>query len=226
MSECKASASGKAPAHVSYHATALCESDQIGSGTRVWAFAHIMGGARVGADCNICDHVFIESGAVVGDRVTIKNRAVVFNGVTLEDDVFVGPAVVFTNDREPRSPRMPEAACRYTGRSQWLQPTQVERGAAIGAGAVVLCGIRIGAFATVGAGAVVTHDVPAHALVMGQPARPAGWVCVCGSVLNDALKCMQCERVYTRAGDSIRQLESPKPRSSRAHADQRGDAAR
>jgi len=214
------------PAHVSYHATALCESDQIGSGTRVWAYTHVMSGARVGADCNICDHVFIESGAVVGNRVTIKNRAVVFDGVTLEDDVFVGPAVVFTNDREPRSPRMPEAACRYTGRSQWLQPTHVERGAAIGAGAVILCGVRIGTFATVGAGSVVTHDVPAHSLVMGQPARPAGWVCVCGSVLNDALKCTQCERVYTRTGDSIHQLESPNGCSSQAPTEPQGDAGR
>jgi len=206
----KCDAGTGAPAEVSYHATALCESDCIGAGTRVWAFTHIMSGAQVGADCNICDHVFIESGAVVGDRVTVKNRAVLFEGVTIEDDVFVGPAVVFTNDRFPRSARMPEAAPRYTDGAQWLQTTLVERGAAIGAGAIVLCGLRIGACATIGAGSVVTRDVPAYALVMGRPARHAGWVCVCGDVLTGALNCPHCGRAYTRQGDSIRQVDEPR----------------
>lgn len=191
------------PTIVSYHATALCESDLIGAGTRVWAFTHIMSGARLGTNCNVCDHVFIESGVEIGDRVTIKNRAVVFNGVTIADDVFVGPAVVFTNDRFPRSARMSQAAPRYAKTSEWLERTFVDQGASIGAGAVVLCGIRIGAYASIGAGAIVTHDVPPHALVVGQPARQAGWVCMCGEVLPDTLVCRRCAGAFTSDGHSI-----------------------
>lgn len=148
------------------HPQAICESDAVGAGTRVWAFAHILPGAVVGADCNICDHVFIENDVVVGDRVTIKCGVQLWDGLRLADDVFVGPNVSFSNDRYPRS--------RVHDRP--FEKTHVERGASIGAGAVVLPGLRIGAQALVGAGAVVTHDVPPRAIVSGNPARIVGYV--------------------------------------------------
>ena len=153
------------------HPRALCESKQVGDGTRVWAFAHVMPGAVLGRDCNVGDGAFIESGAVVGDRVTIKNQVMLWDGVTVGDDCFLGPGVIFTNDRTPRSPRMAQAANRYRNAGAWHSPTVVEQGASLGAGAVVVCGITIGHHAMVGAGAVVTRDVPAHCLVVGNPAR-------------------------------------------------------
>ncbi len=169
------------------HSKALCESQEIGRGTKIWAFAHVMEGARVGELCNLCDHVFVESGAVIGHRVTVKNGVLIWKGIHIEDDVFVGPGVTFTNDRFPRSPRMsgvPDVARRYRHQENWLEPTWVARGASIGAGAVIMCGITIGQFALVAAGAVVIKDVPAHGLVMGNPARPRGWVCWCGRRLE------------------------------------------
>jgi acetyltransferase-like isoleucine patch superfamily enzyme len=170
------------------HPSALVESDAVGDGTRVWAFAHVMAGATIGRDCNVCDHVFVETGAVVGDRVTLKNRALVWTGVTIEDDVFVGPAVTFTNDRFPRAGRGAKEA-------DWLSPTIVRAGASIGAGCTIVCGITIGRLAMVGAASVVTSDVPPHALVRGHPARRVGWVCECGRPLSKALRCT-CNRAY------------------------------
>ncbi len=148
------------------HPEGRVESSDIGPGTRVWAFAHILEGARIGADCNICDHTFIEGGAVVGDRVTIKCGVQLWNGVTLEDDVFVGPNATFTNDPLPRSRRAPAEYAR----------TLVKRGASIGANATLLPGITVGAGAMVGAGAVVTRDVPPRAIVVGNPAAVSGFV--------------------------------------------------
>lgn len=143
------------------HPQALVETDRIGSGTRVWAFAHVLPGAVIGRDCNICDHVFIENDVVVGDRVTVKCGVQLWDGITLEDDVFVGPNATFTNDRFPRSKQYPEHFARTT----------VRAGASIGANATLLPGIEIGRGAMVGAGAVVTHDVPPGATVTGNPAR-------------------------------------------------------
>lgn len=148
------------------HPNALCESSQVGTGTRVWAFAHILAGARVGADCNICDHVFIENDVQVGDRVTIKCGVQLWDGVTLEDDVFVGPNATFTNDIFPRSKQYPAAFGR----------TLVRSGASIGANATILPGITIGVGAMIGAGAVVTRSVPPHAIVVGNPAKITGYV--------------------------------------------------
>jgi UDP-2-acetamido-3-amino-2,3-dideoxy-glucuronate N-acetyltransferase len=147
------------------HEKALCESEQVGSGTRIWAFAHVLDGARVGADCNICDGVFVEGGAAIGDRVTVKCGVQLWDGVELEDDVFVGPNATFTNDRFPRS-------------REWLDEhprTVVRRGASIGANATILPGIEIGTGAMVGAGSVVTRTVPPHAIVAGNPARIRGY---------------------------------------------------
>jgi UDP-2-acetamido-3-amino-2,3-dideoxy-glucuronate N-acetyltransferase len=133
----------------------------VGERTRVWQFAVVLAGARIGADCNINAHTLVEGGAVLGDRVTLKCGVYVWNGVVLEDDVFCGPNATFTNDRRPRSRQTPDA---------WAQ-TIVERGASIGAGAILLPGVRIGAGALIGAGAVVTKDVPAGETWVGNPAH-------------------------------------------------------
>jgi UDP-2-acetamido-3-amino-2,3-dideoxy-glucuronate N-acetyltransferase len=169
------------------HPAALCESDSIGAGTRIWAFAHVMRGAAVGRDCNICDHAFVETGVVLGDRVTVKNGVLLFEKVTIEDDVFLGPHAVFTNDLRPRIEVR-------TPREEWL-PTLVKKGASIGANATIVCGTTIGEHALIGAGSVVTRDVPAYALMAGNPARRMGWVCACGETLPAGLGCV-CGRRY------------------------------
>jgi acetyltransferase-like isoleucine patch superfamily enzyme len=169
------------------HPLGLCESAEIGAGTRIWAFAHVMPGAVVGAGCNICDHAFVESGARLGDNVTVKNGVLVFDKVTIEDDVFLGPNALFTNDLRPR------AHVKKSGDA--LLPTLVQQGATLGAGAVVVCGTTIGRYAFVAAGAVVARDVPAHALIAGNPGKRIGWVCECGERLDDGLRC-SCGRSY------------------------------
>lgn len=159
MHSAEATVAGEAKPFI--HPNALVETPHVGAGTRVWAFAHLLPGSVVGRDCNICDGVFIEGDAVVGDRVTVKCGVQLWSGVTLEDDVFVGPNATFTNDPFPRSREYPERFAR----------TLVRRGASIGANATLLPGITIGERAMVGAGAVVTRDVPAGAIVVGNPAR-------------------------------------------------------
>lgn len=177
------------------HPTALVESDDVGAGTRVWAFAHVMAGAVVGRECKIGDHAFIESGATLGDRVTVKNGCLIWYGVHIADEVFVGPNVVFTNDMRPR--------VRYqTGPEDWLE-TQVLAGASLGANSTILCGITIGESALVGAGSVVVKDVPAHALVVGNPATQRGWVCECGAVLGPSLTCEICGRRYEHTASGL-----------------------
>ena len=173
--------------HVFVHPRGLCESEHVGTGTRIWAFAHVLAGAKIGRDCNICDHAYVEGGVTIGDRVTVKNRVLLFEGVTIEDDVFLGPAVVFTNDMRPR------AAIKRSGDE--LLPTLVQVGATLGAGVVVVCGLTIGAHAFIGAGAVVTRDVPAHGFVVGNPGRLIGWACQCGTRLGNGLQCA-CGRSY------------------------------
>jgi len=190
------------------HATAIVETSSIGKGTRIWAFAHVMGDVTVGVQCNIGEHCFIESGATVGNHVTIKNGTMVWEGIHLEDGVFVGPHVTFTNDSYPRSPRLPQARSRYADR-QWLERTLVRRGASIGAGAIILPGITVGEFAMVGAGSLVTKDVVPHALVVGAPARACGWVCQCGYRLtfaNDLAPCAQCGLVFVKAHGAIERI--------------------
>ena len=174
------------------HPTALVETADIGPGSRVWAFAHVLAGARIGRNCNIGDHSFVESGATVGDNCTIKNGNMIWEGVTLEDGVFVGPNVYFTNDLHPRSPRLPQAHKRYSAKANWLLPTRIQRGATLGAGAIILAGVTIGEYAMVGAGSVVTKSVPSHALVRGNPSQVSGWVCQCGQKLNFRTKSATC----------------------------------
>ncbi len=147
------------------HARALCESGTIGRGTRVWAFAHVLPGATIGRDCNVCDHVFIENDVVIGDRVTIKCGVQLWDGLRIADDVFIGPNATFSNDKYPRSKQYQPTVLQ----------THLGAGCSIGAAAVVLPGLRVGARAMVGAGSVVTHDVPARAIVSGNPARIVGY---------------------------------------------------
>jgi acetyltransferase-like isoleucine patch superfamily enzyme len=181
---------------VKKHPLALCESDSIGAGTRIWAHAHILPGAIVGSECNIGDGVFIEGGARVGDRCTVKNQVMIWDGVTLEDDVFVGPGVIFTNDAAPRSPRMPQVRTRYRCVENWRALTVIRRGASLGAGAIILPGVEIGNFALIGAGSVVTRNVPPHHVVVGNPARQIGWVCACGLRLDEQQHCEECNVTY------------------------------
>jgi UDP-2-acetamido-3-amino-2,3-dideoxy-glucuronate N-acetyltransferase len=159
---------------------------KIGEGTRIWAFANILDGAVIGSACNICDGCFVEKGGVIGNHVTLKNHVAIWDGVTLEDDVFVGANVIFINDRNPRSNRT----------DAWkLERTTVRKGATIGAGATVMCGLTIGEYAVVGAGSVVTKNVDAHTIVVGNPARFQGYACRCGRKLNHELKC-SCGSAY------------------------------
>ena len=173
------------------HPSALTETRCVGDDTRVWAFAHLLAGAVVGAHCNLGDHCFVEDGACVGDRVTLKNGVALWRGVSLANDVFIGPGVSFTNDPRPRAFRpLPAAA---------LLPTRIEQGATLGAQATVLCGRRVARYAFVAAGAVVTRDVAAHALVMGNPARWRGWICGCAqSLVPHAAGAWRCPACNTR----------------------------
>lgn len=147
------------------HPQALCESRKVGEGTRVWAFAHVLPGAVIGKECNICDHVFIENDVVLGDRVTVKCGVQLWDGLRVANDVFLGPNATFTNDRFPRSKAYQET----------LPQTVLEEGVSVGAGAVILPGITLGARAMIGAGAVVTRSVPPRAIVVGNPARIVGY---------------------------------------------------
>jgi UDP-2-acetamido-3-amino-2,3-dideoxy-glucuronate N-acetyltransferase len=157
------------------HPNALVESSEIGPGTKIWAFAHVMDGARVGANCKIGDHAFIESGAVLGNYVTVKNGVAIWDRVTVEDNVFLGPNCVLTNDLNPRT------YIQKGGDS--LTPTLIRANATIGANATIVCGITIGQYAFIGAGAVVIRSVPDFALVVGNPSRQIGWMCACANKL-------------------------------------------
>lgn len=187
----------EAPDGVRVHPLALCESETVGAGTRVWAWAHVMPGAVLGTDCNVCDHAYVEGGAVLGDRVTVKNAVLVFEGVTVGDDVFLGPNVVFTNDLRPR------AHVKRGGDA--LLPTRVEDGVTLGAGTTVVCGTTIGRHAFAAAGSVVTRDVPDHAFVAGNPARQKGWVCSCGERLPEDLRCTDCGREHEATATGLRE---------------------
>jgi UDP-2-acetamido-3-amino-2,3-dideoxy-glucuronate N-acetyltransferase len=188
-------------ASVYVHPQALVESEEIGAETRIWAFAHVLKGARIGARCNICDHVFVESNVTVGDDVTLKNGVALWDGVTLENHVFVGPHAVFTNDPNPR-------AAVKKSRESFLS-TLVRQGASIGANATIVCGITLGRFSFVGAGSVVTRDVPDYAMVRGNPARVTGFMCACGEKLPADLAC-RCGLSYTKSGPGLRPVTPPR----------------
>jgi UDP-2-acetamido-3-amino-2,3-dideoxy-glucuronate N-acetyltransferase len=180
------------------HPTADVSTDaRIGRDTRIWHQAQVREGASIGAQCTIGKGVYIDRDVVVGDRVKIQNRASLYRGVTIEDGVYIGPHVSFANDRYPRAVT-PDGDPQTD--SDWqLLPTLVREGASIGAGAVVLPGVTIGRWAMVGAGAVVTRDLPDHALAAGNPARAIGYACACGRRLDregERWRCLACDRSY------------------------------
>ena len=160
------------------HSTAILdEGCQIGEGSRIWHFCHICAGAAIGEHCNLGQNVFVADGVTLGRNVKVQNNVSLYGGVICEDDVFLGPSVVFTNVKNPRSAIPRKGAGQY-------QSTYLEQGVTIGANATIVCGVRLGRYAFVGAGSVVTHDVPAYALVYGTPARPQGWMSAYGHRLT------------------------------------------
>lgn len=184
--------------HESSYVDDPCE---IGVGTKIWHFSHIMKNSRIGEHCNIGQNVVISPGCVVGNNVKIQNNVSVYTGVTLEDDVFCGPSMVFTNVINPRS---------HVERKDEYKATLVKRGATIGANATIVCGSTLGAYAFVGAGAVVTRDVPDYAVVYGAPAKVRGWACQCGLMLefsgNDEQETARCTcgLAYQKHGQLVR----------------------
>jgi len=185
------------------HPHALVETHEIGANTRIWAFAHVMKGARIGSDCNIGDHAFIEAGVVLGNNVTVKNGVSIWTNVTVEDNVFLGPNCVFTNDPNPRA---------YLKKgAEALEATLLKANATVGANATLLCGLTVGRYAFIGAGAVVLRSVPDFALVVGNPGRHIGWMCVCAQKLplgaservGKACTCAHCQRRFVRVAAGL-----------------------
>ena len=174
----------------------------IGEGTKIWHFCHVMEGAEIGNNCNIGQNVVISPSVKLGNNVKIQNNVSVYTGVVCEDDVFLGPSMVFTNVINPRS---------HINRRGEYQKTLVKKGASIGANATVVCGVTIGSYAFIGAGAVVTKDVPDYALVYGNPAKLRGWVCRCGEVLSNDYHCSMCgvkeELIQTLKDERLQEME-------------------
>lgn len=174
------------------------EGARVGEGTRVWAGAHILSGARVGRGCNIGENCFVEGGVFLGDGVTVKNNVALYDGAEIGDDVFLGPSCVFTNVINPRS---------FISRKSEFRKTVVEKGATIGANATIICGHTVGRYAMIGAGAVVSKDVPAYALAYGCPTEVRGWVCRCGVKLefsDGRAVCPECGAGYILEDGSVR----------------------
>jgi UDP-2-acetamido-3-amino-2,3-dideoxy-glucuronate N-acetyltransferase len=171
---------------------------EIGPGTKIWHFCHVMSRSQIGERCNIGQNVLVSSDVTIGTNVKIQNNVSLYTGVVIEDDVFLGPSMVFTNVMNPRS--------HVNRKNEYLQ-TLVKRGASIGANATVVCGHTIGSYAFVGAGSVVTRDVPDYALVHGNPARVRGWMCQCGLKLNfrsgDNAKCEGCGSAYEKHDETV-----------------------
>ena len=181
--------------HESAVVDAPCE---IGAGTKIWHFCHVMSGCRLGRGCSLGQNVFVARGVVLGDNVKVQNNVSIYEGVECERDVFLGPSMVFTNVSTPRS---------HVSRKHAYERTLVRRGATVGANATIVCGHTVGAFAFVGAGSVVTRDVPDHALVVGVPARRIGWMCACGVRLDPRLDCPECGARYALADGRLERKE-------------------
>ena len=180
------------------HESSYVDDDvEIGAGTKIWHFCHVQRGARIGKGCSLGQNVNISNNVVLGDGVKIQNNVSVYEGVELEDYVFCGPSCVFTNDLTPRA--------KYPKGSAGYKKTLVREGASIGANATVVCGHTIGRWALIGAGAVVTDDVPDHALMLGIPARRRGWACECGALLDDTLRCA-CGRAYAETETGLKEI--------------------
>lgn len=181
--------------HFYVHPTSLIDDNvEIGDGTKIWHFCHIQSGAQIGKSCSLGQNVNVSNNVKIGSHVKIQNNVSIYEGVELEDYVFCGPSCVFTNDLTPRA-RYPKGHARY-------MRTRIKHDATLGANCTIVCGHTIGEFATIAAGAVVTKDVPPHALMAGVPAKQIGWVCECGQVLNTDLTCPSCTRTYTMPDDN------------------------
>lgn len=171
------------------HESSYIDDDvKIGEGTKIWHFCHVQKGAVIGKNCSFGQNVNISNNVKIGNGVKVQNNVSIYEGVELEDYVFCGPSMVFTNDLTPRA-KYPKGSGKY-------KKTVVRKGATIGANATIVCGHELGEWCTVAAGAVVTKNVPSHALVSGVPAKQIGWVCECGQVLNEQFLCPDCERKY------------------------------
>lgn len=185
--------------NVMIHPTAVVdEGAQLGDNTKVWHFSHIEGTARIGQNCSIGQNAYVGQRTVIGDNCKLQNNVSIYEGVTLGNGVFCGPSCVFTNDLTPRA--------LYPKGHEHFVSTTVEDGASIGANATIVCGHRIGSCAMVGAGAVVTDDVPPHALVLGVPARKHGFVCTCGQLLRGAYICLECGRRFVVEGEGLKEV--------------------
>jgi UDP-2-acetamido-3-amino-2,3-dideoxy-glucuronate N-acetyltransferase len=182
---------------------------EIGAGTKIWHFSHVMAGAKIGKGCNIGQNVLVSPDVVIGDNVKIQNNVSLYTGVVVENDVFLGPSMVFTNVINPRS---------HVVRKHEYRITLVKRGASVGANATVVCGVTLGRYCFVGAGSVVTRDVPDYALVYGNPARLRGWICQCGINLTfqpvkdyETAACVECGDRYEKHGDQVTPLAKENP---------------
>jgi UDP-2-acetamido-3-amino-2,3-dideoxy-glucuronate N-acetyltransferase len=180
------------------------EGAQLGAGTKIWHFCHIMSGAVIGERCNLGQNVVVMPGARLGNNVKVQNNVSIYEGVELEDDVFCGPSCVFTNVLNPRS---------HVSRKHAYQKTLVRRGSSIGANATIVCGVTLGEYAFIGAGAVVTSDVPAYGLMVGVPARRVGWMCQCGERLGMSASpgsCTACGTSYAESNGTLRPVAPSK----------------
>lgn len=169
------------------HEKAIVESNCIGEGTTIWAFVHVLRGAKIGSNCNLNDHTFVENDVTIGNNVTIKSGVHIWDGITIEDNVFIGPSVVFTNDLNPRSKQYPDSFAK----------TVIQKHASIGANSTIVAGNTIGEFSMIGAGSVVTKDVPAYTLWYGNPAQFRGYVCECGQKLQKNKTCPSCNKDFS-----------------------------
>jgi UDP-2-acetamido-3-amino-2,3-dideoxy-glucuronate N-acetyltransferase len=180
-----------------YHNTTIIDDGAvIGNNTIIWHFCHIMTGATIGSGCSLGQNVSIASKSFIGNNVKIQNNVSIYDGVIIEDDVFCGPSIVFTNVINPRS---------FIKRMKELRETHIKKGCSIGANATIICGVTLGAYSLVGAGSVVTKDIPDYAVVMGVPAKQSGWVCYCGTRLDDSLNCSSCGKKYILNNNSIKE---------------------
>lgn len=182
------------------HPTSVVDDNvEIGEGTKIWHFSHIQSGAKIGKNCSLGQNVNVSNNVKIGDGCKLQNNVSLYEGLEAEDDVFFGPSCVFTNDLTPRA-KYPKGHAAYV-------KTLIRQGATIGANATVVCGHTIGKWALIGAGAVVTSNVPAHALMLGVPAKRAGWACECGELLSQDLVCSKCGRKYKETDEGLEEVK-------------------